>query len=243
MSQHAFAQALLDPNAPLPAGVTGPEGRPAPARFAVYRNNVTVSLIRALEASFPVVRKLVGDAFFAAMAAVFVRAQPPKSPLMMLYGAEFPAFLAEFPPVAHLGYLADVARLEQAIRESYHAADGQAVPTDGLAQMPEAGLRAARLRLQPSVRLVRSVWPVQMIWQANSGGGPDPVAGGQDVVVLRVAFDPVLRVLPAGGGAFLSAVLAGQSLGAALADAGQRFDLTAVLGLLIEGQAIVGVDG
>jgi hypothetical protein len=241
MTQAAFARALLDPDAAAPDGVTDAQGRPCPKRFAVYRNNVTASLIRVLEAAFPVVRKLVGDEFFAAMAAVFLRAHPPKSRLMMLYGVEFPAFLASFPPVAHLGYLADVARLEQAIRESYHAADAEALAALTLAELPESTLMAARLTLAPSLRLVRSVWPIHMIWQANTDGGPPPVPGGQDVLILRAGFDPALHLLPAGGGAFLSAALAGQSLAAALAGVDQTFNLTAVLGLLIQGQAIVGI--
>ena len=50
--------------------------RVAPARrFAVYRNNVAAGLIRALEARFPVTRRLVGDDFFRAMAGGFVAAR------------------------------------------------------------------------------------------------------------------------------------------------------------------------
>ena len=81
-----FARALLDPEAEVPWGLTDPEGRPAPKRFSVYRNNVASSLTRALEAAFPTVRKLVGDEFFAAMAGVFLRAHPPQSRMLMLYG-------------------------------------------------------------------------------------------------------------------------------------------------------------
>lgn len=242
MNQSAFARALLDPDAALPDGVTDPQGRPSPRRFGVYRNNVTSGLIRVLEAAFPVIRKLVGDEFFAAMAVVFLRAHPPKTRLMMLYGAEFPAFLAQFPPVSHLGYLADIARLEQAIRESYHAADAPALPAEVLARMSEARLMNARLRLAPALGLVCSVWPIHMIWRANTGAGPAPVAAAEDIVILRPAFDPVPHLLPLGGGAFIAALLAGKPLAAALAGVGKNFELTAVLGLLIQGQAIVGME-
>ena len=80
--QSAFAEALLDPDRPLPAGIIDPDGAPAPKRFAVYRNNVTVSLIEALAAGFPVVQRIVGEEFFGAMACEFVRAHPPGSPLV-----------------------------------------------------------------------------------------------------------------------------------------------------------------
>ncbi|MBP0650496.1 putative DNA-binding domain-containing protein, partial [Mycobacterium tuberculosis] len=64
--QAAIAAALVAPDRPVPAGLEGRDGRPAGRRFAVYRNNVVVSLIDALAARFPVVAMLVGDAFFRA---------------------------------------------------------------------------------------------------------------------------------------------------------------------------------
>jgi hypothetical protein len=127
MSQQEFRTALLDPEHPVPSGLTDPQGRPAGRRFNVYRNNVSVSLTEALRQAFPVVQKLVGEEFFTAMAQEHLRAHPPASPLMMFYGEAMPAFLSAFPPVAHLPYLADVARLELALRASYHAPD--AVPS------------------------------------------------------------------------------------------------------------------
>jgi hypothetical protein len=238
MSQTAFVAALLDPALAVPEGLLDPEGQPAGRRFDVYRNNVAGGLTKALEAGFPAVRKLVGDQFFAAMAGVFLRAHPPQSRILMLYGSEFPAFLGAFQPVAHLGYLPDVARLEQAVRESYHAADHVAVPLAGLT--PEA-LLERRLRLAPSARLVRSRWPVHAIWAANMAGGPAPVAGGQDVLVLRRGFDPEPHLLPFGGGDFVAALGQGQTLGAAIDAGGDGFDAGAVLGLLLGQEAIAEV--
>ena len=238
MSQSAFVAALLDPDLPVPAGLVDPAGRPAAKRFDVYRNNVAGSLTMALESAFPAVRKLVGDEFFAAMAGVFLRAHPPKSRILMLYGTEFPEFLGASQPVAHLGYLPDVARLEQAIRESYHAADHVAVTLEGLT--PEA-LLARRLRLAPSARLVRSGWPVWAIWAANMEGGAAPVPGGQDVLVLRRGFDPVPHLLPPGGGALVAALGQGETLAAAIDAGGEGFDAGAALGLMLAAGAIVEI--
>lgn len=241
MTQSAFAAALLNPDAPVPEGVIGPDGRADAKRFAVYRNNVAASLTRALEASFPVVRKLVGDEFFAAMAVVFLRAHPPRQRQLMLYGEEFAGFLETFPPVAQLGYLPDVARLEQALRESYHSADSEPLPPEAIASLPEAALLHSRLHLAPSLRLVRSRWPIHAIWQANTKGGPAPVMRAEDVVILRPEFDPAPHLLPPGGTAFLSSLQVGRPLIAALAEADEAFDLTATLGLLIRGRAIIGI--
>lgn len=241
MMQSAFAAALLDPEAPLPVGVVDPEGRPAPKRFSVYRNNVAGSLTRALEAAFPTMRTLVGDEFFAAMAGVFLRAHPPRSRILMLYGAEMPAFLETFPPVAGLGYLPDVARVDQAMRESYHAGDSVPLNEAEFQRLIGEDIAALRLRLAPSLRLVRSRWPVGSIWAATHAGGPTPVPQAEDVLILRPEFDPRPHVLPPGGGAFIAAALAGQTLGEAVEAAGGALALSAILALLIKGRAITGV--
>ncbi|KAG0919362.1 hypothetical protein G6F31_021147 [Rhizopus arrhizus] len=56
------------------------------------------------------------------MARVFAAATPPSSPVLLHYGAEFPDFIASFPPAEPLPYLADVARIERAATEAFHAA-------------------------------------------------------------------------------------------------------------------------
>jgi Putative DNA-binding domain len=240
MTQAAFASALLDPDLPVPAGLTSPGGGPVARRFAVYRNNVTHGLTEALEAGFPVVRKLVGADFFAAMARDFLRRHPPSSRILMHYGAEFPAFLRAFPPVAHLGYLPDVARLEQALRESYHSADVQPLPQARLALLAGSDMPRLRLQLAPALRLVTSAWPLQDIWRFQTEGGPQPRPVAQDVLVLRPEFDPEVHPLPPGGAAFLKALAQGQRLGAAHALAGPDLDLTTVLTLLVQGRALAG---
>ncbi|MFN6953018.1 MAG: DUF2063 domain-containing protein [Albidovulum sp.] len=241
MNQAAFRAALLNPDRPVPAGLTDPGGRPAGRRFDVYRNNVTVSLTDALRQAFPVLRKLLGDTFFAAMAREHLRAHPPTSPVLMFYGRAMPGFLETFPPVAHLPYLADVARLELALRESYHAADAEAVPPEARRALAPERLLDTRLTLAPAVRLVRSRWPVHAIWSANMRGTAVPrVAEAQDVLILRPEFDPEPQLLPEGAAPFVAALLAGKTIGVAL-DGAPAFDLTATLGLMIGGNAITGL--
>jgi hypothetical protein len=218
-----------------------PDGNPAPKRFSVYRNNVASSLTRALEAAFPTVRKLVGDEFFAAMAVVFLRKHPPTSRMLMQYGAGFAEFLAGFPPVAHLGYLPDVARLDQAMRESYHAADSTPLSESAFQELLGDDISTLRLTLAPSLRLVRSRWPLYGIWAANHAGAAPPRPGSEDVLVLRPAFDPAPHCLAPGSAAFVASLLQGRTLGDSIDLAGEGLDLADVLGRLIAGRAITGV--
>ncbi len=238
MRQSDFAAALLSGVATAPAGLVDPQGRPAPARFGVYRNNVTASLVRVLQAAFPVVEKLVGAAFFQAMAIEFLRKHPPQTRLMMLYGADFPSFLDSFPPVATLPYLPDVARLEQAIRESYHSADAKPIAPQVLAGLSEEAFLSAKLVLAPSLRLIRSHWPFLSIWAVNRDGGSLGHSKPEDLVILRAEFDPKPLPLSPGAASILTAILGGQPLGLAAQASTDEADLPALLTLLITHNAL-----
>ncbi len=240
MTQSLFTAALLAPDAALPDGLIDPQGRPAPQRFAVYRNNVVAGLTKALEEGFPVLRALLGDAFFAAMAGDFLRQHPPTSPRLMLYGDALPQYLEHFAPVAHLGYLPDMARLELAMRDSYHAADAAPLAADALARLSPEDLVRSRISLAPAVRLVRSAWPIHAIWLAHTGDGPPPLMAAQDVLILRPAFDPQPHALPPGTAALVRALQEGQSLGAAIEAAGTG-DVQTVLAVLVAGGGIQGI--
>ena len=245
VDQTEFRSALLDPKRDRPLGLTDGAGRPAGRRFDVYRNNVAVSLAEALETAFPVVAQLLGAQNFRTLAGVFLRRHPPSSPVMMFYGDEMAEFLRSFEPTSGIGYLPDVARLELALRHSYHAADAEPVDPDVLGALSPEVLMAARLHLAPSLRLIRSPWPIHAIWRFNTEpGAPKPAMGAEDVAVLRVDLDPSPHLLPDGGGAFIEALLAGATLGEALdiASGGvPDFDLSAVLALLIGAGAITRI--
>lgn len=238
-SQSAFRQSLLDGTQPVPDGLIDSKGRPAGRRYAVYRNNVAVSLREALVTGFPAVAKLIGTENFDKVAGLFLRQSPPESPLMMHYGAGFPEFLEGFEPLRHLGYLADVARLELAMRRSYHAADSSPMDPARLVNLEEDQLLAACLGIAPSVQVLQSKWPVLSVYRyVLDPTSPKPTPTPQDVIILRPELDPVPHALPQGGAAFVLALQAGQRFGEALEQAGDAFDLPALLGLLIPSNAL-----
>ena len=245
--QRAFAAALLDPSLPVPAGLVDPEGRACPRRFAVYRNNVATALIEALETSFPAVRRLVGEAFFREAALRFAVAEPPGSPVLLEYGAGFPAFLELFGPAASLPYLPDVARIERAWVEAHHAEDATPLDPAALASVSPDRVGEIRFAMHPSLRTVRSRYPALTIWRMNVADGiPGPVAldaEGEDALVLRPEAEVCVRFIPPGGSNLLDALARGVPLGAATEAAMQDradFDLASHLSGLLESGAFIG---
>ncbi len=247
--QEMFAKALLDPLSPVPAGLVDPDGKPSVKRFNVYRNNVVVGLTATLKDAFPAVARIVGDAFFVAMARIYVAGAPPSSPIMLDYGAGFPDFVGAFEPAQGLPYLRDVARIERAWLEAYHAAEAQTLDPIVFSHISPGDLPNLRLALHPSLRLVRSQYPSLTIWQMNiKGGAPGPVdldAGGDDILVIRPDAEVELRLLPPGGAEFVQALADGstvvEAMEAAMA-ADHRFDLSANLSGLMAAHVFVGFE-
>ena len=239
--QTAFRSALLTPTAPIPEGLTDGHKRPAGRRYGVYRNNVTVSLREALVSGFPSIVSLIGRENFHHVARAYLRQSPPVSPLMMQYGADFPAFLATVDQLAHLGYLSDVARIDVAMRQSYHAKDSSGIDPAALQALDEDTLLNTRFSFAPSVVLVRSQFPVGAIWHYTLRGGDAPSGGAHDVVILRAEFDPEPFILGPGAGHVLEALQTGTPFGAAIDAGGPDFDLGALLAILLSQNAITGL--
>jgi hypothetical protein len=241
-SQRVLRQALLDPACPAPMGLMGKNNAPAGKRFDVYRNNIMFSLTEGLRAGFPLVYKLIGAENFERLAHIFIRAHPPTSPVMTAYGTDLPAFLGGFAPLAHVGYLADAARLDLGLRASYHAADEhRALLTPSDLQAPDVG--ALCLDLAAPARIVRSSWPLFDIWQFNvKPNAPKPRAIAQDVLISRPEFDPEPHALPPGSADWIDALRSGDALDEAhdkTLKTHPDFDLGQALMVALTAQALV----
>jgi hypothetical protein len=147
-------------------------------------------------------------------------------------------------------WLPDVARLERAWLDSYHAADAEPLAPKTLASIPPERLGDAVLKAHPAARIVRSRFPAVTIFAANRGEGPVgriEQTGREDALVTRPAMEVAVRRLPRGGAAFLTALLAGQPLGAAAGSAladHSDFDLSAnIAGMLQAGVFAVAHPG
>ncbi len=242
----AFATALGEPSAPPPATTHGRLGAPDARRFGVYRNNVAIGLIGAIEARYPVSRRIAGDELFRAMARAFVRAHKPRSPVMIAYGEEFPDFAAGFLTAAKSGsahgVLAEVARLENAWVEAYHSEDAAAATVGELAALSPDCLPGTRIVFHPAVQLLRFATPAASVWaSAQSAAGPAaPTEGtGEDALITRPDYEVRVRVLPSLGYDFALRLREGATLieaAAALKD--PAFDFGSHLVGLVDSGAV-----
>lgn len=239
----AFTGGLLDPDSAPPDAVAGPNGKAAAKRYAVYRNNVMVSLIDALAANFLATQRITGPDFFRAMARFHIRETPPTSPLLFEYGRDFSDFIARYEYAQTMPWLADVARIERAWLDAYHAADAEPLPAEALESIPHERLADAVFVPHPATRIVRSCYPAVTIFAANRGTAPVgriAASAAEDALVTRPGLEVFVRHLPPGGAVFLSHLTSGVSFGTAAAAAfaeNAEFDLFANIAGMLEAGA------
>lgn len=246
-TKEGFFAALTASEPHVPDGVVGPDGAPDLIRFGVYRNTVASTLIEAVAATFPAVVRLVGEEFFTAAAGAFAAEEKPSSPLLFRYGAGFPDFLARLPSLEPYPYIPDVARIDWAWLQSYHAADAPPLDPSALAGIAPERLESLRLALHPAARVIVSRFPVVTVWEANRSDRPVPdrlPEAGEDALVTRPDLDVEVRRLPPGAATLLSALDRGLPLGAAASTAAQEapaFDLAASLSVLLGAGALAAL--
>ena len=165
--QQSFAAAVLgrDSNGLLQAS---PQGGTAPVE--VYRTAYPARLTGALRDNFEILALALGDAGFDALAAAYLQAQPSRQPSIRWFGHALVAFMdqrlaADDGLVPHPA-LADLARMDWALRGAFDAADAPVIEHAALASTAPDDWPALVLRLHPSVQQVPLQWAVEAAWHA-----------------------------------------------------------------------------
>jgi len=185
--------------------------------MAVHRSTMLRAAIDALEANFPAVACLVGQAWFRSAAAAFFAEHPACDARLLAYGAGFPEFLASAPAAVDLPYLADVARLDRLWLESYAAADAPSLGVSAIRDLNPNELGELAVVPHPATKWLSSAFPVVAIWEASRAGAP--VAEGmawvpQAAFVTRPAMDVSMALVDLPTLAFLDACEGGTTLAA-----------------------------
>ena len=226
--QGAFAAALRDPAvacAVLPA-----------ENLSVYRNNTQVSFREALESTFPVVRRRVGDDYFRQLSAQYRAKFPSRSGDLHWIGRDFPAFLLAHLQGGDYVWLADLARLEWARSDAAIARLEAPISADVLGRYAPDQLEHLVFGLQPSLQLVASDFPVFTVWMANQAENAPPVdqSVGGECGMVRARSDLLeVRRLEPPLFSYISALSAGAPLGRAITAAGlDQAGLVSALGFV-----------
>ena len=243
--QARFAAALRGDSGPIEPDVVG-DGLEVSGRLGIYRNNARAVFEGAMERTYPVLRRRVGDAYFRQLAHGYRERFPSRSGDLHGTGEHFPGYLAEVEAGSGYEWLADLAALEWACESAFVAAREPSVEPQALARLTPDDLGRARLRLQPSLRCVASSFPVLDVWHANQPGADgravDLSSRGQCVLVSCGVDGLELVEVSSTALGFVRRLQAGTPLAAALEESGLELaELTGALGLLFSSGLVTGV--
>jgi hypothetical protein len=219
----------------------------APAsRVQVYRNNSRAMFEGALERTYPVLKRRVGEDYFRGLAREYRVDHPSRNGDLHWIGQAFASWLEPRLAGSEYEWLVDLARLEWACEEALVSPRRPALDASQLAEVAPDTLADVGLGLQPSLRVVRSEYPVWSVWRENQPGEPgkpiDLSQGAQHVVVTCGDDGLVLHSLPAQQFGFVAALAAGAPLGDALEASGLDVDrLPGVLAWLFSDGLVVAL--
>ena len=197
----------------------------ASARLGIYRNAIAATRLRALEDTFPAVLALVGAPFFERLAVRYSDLNPSRSGDLCDYGARFPQFIEGSPEaIEPVPYLADIANLEWLRQEAALAADALPAPDPRWCLTAAVDPRRLRATLHPSLRSLRSAFPVFAIHRwCDTPAAPAPrlddgpecgLIWSADGEVAETAIHPASHAFVEalrGGGTLADAAAAGES--------------------------------
>lgn len=165
--QNQFAQALTTPGEqPELYQQIQDSHFAADQLLQIYRNNFVLSLTEALEATFPVLKAMVGEEFFAQLAKAFIRQVPLEKAAIAEFGAALPEFMAQLDQLSDMPYLIDLARFEWLYSWRINRMPvALSFPYDALSQLSESDYDHLRFTLSPDLTLFESQWAIPELFQ------------------------------------------------------------------------------
>ena len=215
MTQKELFIAFSNPDQPCPANLKTGKQLPATNGLNIYRNNIAHGLITTLESNFPKTRTILGPKNFYSLARLYASQEKPSSSLLYKYGAGFSKFLQKIPALSKLGYLPDLARLEQQIRLSYHACDCALYHWENLLKRHDADILTACFQFDAACFIIPTYWPLDIIYHKAQSGAPTQhpkrLSSASAILITRPEFEPQITTIPEELINFLIALAAGHT--------------------------------
>ena len=169
------------------------------ANLGIYRNNSDWQFRSALAASFPVLKKRVGDEYFRQLAFHYRAGHPSRSGDLHWVGRDFAGFLAVHLRDGDYAWLADLARLEWAREVASVSETRPAIGADCLSRFAPEDLGRLVFELQPDSRTAAAVVKVDYVLERAIGTVVHVRCGELRVAQSRRAERVVMQRVRANG--------------------------------------------
>jgi hypothetical protein len=221
--QDALARSILGadvsparPYASVPAGVD------LDARLSAYTDGYPARILESLREVFPATAKILGESSFQALVGRYRHHVPAGWCNLGRIGERLATHLRTDPLTNELPFLPDLAQLEWAVIECFHAE--QVEPFD-VSQCGEWGMddwARARIVFQPGTTIVSSEWPIRALRAARdlerTEIDVDLIDRPEHVWIHRRGLDVSTRCVDTTEAGALVRLLAGATLGEVMAE-------------------------
>lgn len=195
-------------------------------RFSVYKGNVEGAFRKALEGTYPLTWKLIGQNCADGAAYAFIRTQKsyPQEGTLLNWGRDFTEFLKTFEATRTLSYLSDFARLEYLIGESLCAEEKTPLIAGDLKDIPPHHYERLVFITRPSLFLLSSPYPLDQVLEVVEGKVPSVALENRSSYALIIKQEGQVNIhwLSEAEFTFFSYVLKGIPLGEILEKMGER---------------------
>jgi hypothetical protein len=191
---------------------------PAVHRLDVYANAYFLRIRDCLKEDYAALHAGLGDDGSHDLVTAYLMVHPSRQPSLRFAGAALASFLAADPAAEPFRkrwpWASDLAHLEWALVDAFDAFDVRPLRRDDLSRIPPGRWPELRLRLHPSVRLLRLAWPVHALrkaWEQDRPLSEPEAARDTTVCVWRRAERVQFRTLVAAEADLLEALGEGAS--------------------------------
>jgi hypothetical protein len=153
-------------------------------RTGIYADAYFYRLLDALKENFPATLAVAGADEFHNLISSYLLAHPPTEPSLLHSGRYLADYLDRSPMLVRWPFIADLARLERALIESFHAADATSLDRAAVESIPPDKWPSLRLRFHPATRVLRLQWRVEEILRAVEQNKQLPEAVGAPVTMF-----------------------------------------------------------
>jgi hypothetical protein len=199
--------------------VDGPQ-LSAAGRLQIYRHAYTARLLECLRDDYPVLAATLGDSRFEELGRRYIGLHPSDSFSLNAWGRHLASACAASPSLEHAAFYAELAVLEWALVEVTHAQAAAPLDPSEFQRIPADAWSEIRLIASDALRLLSFQYPVNAHYQAYRSEGivlPLPAATPSTTAVYRRELTLWRMDLTRAMTRVLSALLAGETLGQALA--------------------------
>jgi hypothetical protein len=190
--QSAFQEAILGEAQEMPSSIMASRQQTAAERFGIYSEAYRLRLAEFISSDYPVLRNVLGDEDFDALACAYIEANPSTHRNARWYARGLPDFMQTHAPWQETS-IGDLASFERALADAFDAADADPIDVAALAGFAAEDQPRLRFTFQPGLTLLSLAQGIAAAHEAVLEGIDAPPPAGSDDERLLVWRHPSLQ--------------------------------------------------